>query len=420
MPHPEKPNQPRIVITGLGAVTPLGHTVADSWDNLLQGHSGTDRITLFDASHLPVQIAGEVKGFDPYQYIPRKEAKRMARATHFAIAAAREAIEDARLTYPIAETEAEKYGVFTGSTMGGFDKVEEGFKAYMRGLNRVPPFSLAMSSPNLTTFHLCQEFNIQGYTNTFSTACSAGTVAIAEAAEVIKRGRCEIALAGGVEANINETTLLGFIVLQALSTRNEAPQQASRPFEAGRDGFVLGEGCAFFVLERLDRALARGAKIYAEVLGSGYAQDTYHIIAPEPEAKGSIRAMRWALQDADLPPEAVDYINAHAAGTPLGDATETLAIKNLFGERAYEIPISATKSMLGHSFGATGAIEAMACIKSIETGMIHPTINYDTPDPRCDLDYVPNQARPYQVNIALSNSFGFGGQNSCLVLGKYQ
>jgi len=409
----------RIVITGLGAVTPLGHGVTDSWENLLAGRSGIDKVTLFDAAHLPVQIAGEVKAFDPHRYIPRKEAKRMARGTHLAIAAAQEAVEDAGLRYPFDAALAERSGVFLGTTMGGFDKVEEGFKAYMRGLNRVPPFSLAMSSPNLTTFHLCQQFNIEGYTNTFSTACSAGTVAIIEAAEALKRGRCDIALAGGMEANINETTLLGFIVLQALSTQNETPQRASRPFEAKRDGFVLAEGCAFFILERLDQALARGARIYAEVLGSGYAQDTYHIIAPEPAAKGATRAMRWALQDARLAPEAVDYINAHAASTPLGDASETLAIKNLFGERAYEIPISATKSMLGHSFGATGAIEALACVKSIETGLIHPTINYDTPDPACDLDYVPNQARRHEVNIAISNSFGLGGQNSCLVLGKY-
>jgi 3-oxoacyl-(acyl-carrier-protein) synthase len=244
-------------------------------------------------------------------------------------------------------------------------------------------------------------------------------MAIAEAAEIIKRGRCDVMIAGGTEAHINELTMVGFIAMRALSTQNSQPGRASRPFDADRDGFVLGEGCALFVLERLEHALARGARIYAEVLGSAHSSDTYHIAAPDPESKGAIRAMRWALQDAGVEPAQVDYINAHGPGTPLGDAAETFAIKSLFGERAYEIPVSSTKSMIGHTFGAAGAIEALACIKSIETGVIHPTINYHTPDPDCDLDYVPNQARPHAVNIAISNSFGLGGQNSCLVLGKY-
>jgi beta-ketoacyl-acyl-carrier-protein synthase II len=409
-----------VVITGLGAVTPLGLTVADSWANLVAGKSGVDRITHFKSDHLPVNIAAEVKDFDPHQYMPRKEAKRMARASQFAIAAATQAVTDAGLTYPFSEPLAERSGVLLGTTMGGFDKVEEGFKLYLRGLSKVTPFSLSTSSPNLSTFHVCVTLNAQGYTNTYATACSAGNVAIAEGAEVIKRGRCDLILAGGTEANINEITMVGFIALQALSTRNNEPQRASRPFEASRDGFVLGEGCAFFVLERLDHALARQAPIYAEVLGSGHSSDTYHIIAPDPAGKGAIRAMRWAMQDAGLSVADIDYINAHAASTPLGDAIETLAIKSLFGERAYEIPISASKSMIGHSFGATGAIEAMACVKSIETGFIHPTINYEVPDPQCDLDYVPNQARQQPVKVALSNSFGLGGQNSCLILGQYQ
>ena len=421
IPQPSsKTNQERVVITGMGAVTPLGHTVSTSWENMIAGQSGIAKVTHFNTDHLPVRIAGEVKDFDPHNYLPRKSAKRMARASHFAIAAATQAVEDAKLSYPFSDEQAERRGVLLGSSMGGFDKVEQGFKEYMRGLGKVSPFSLAMSSPNLSTFHVCVALNAQGYTNTFSTACSAGTVAIAEAAEVIKRGRCDIILAGGTEANINETTMVGFIALQAMSTQNDAPAQASRPFDARRDGFVLGEGCAFFVLEQLEHAVKRGAYIYAEVLGHAHSSDTYHIIAPDPEGKGATRAMRWALQDAAVKPEQVDYINAHAASTPLGDATETFAIKTLFGERAYEIPISSTKSMLGHSFGATGAVEAMACVKAIETGIIPPTINYETPDPACDLDYVPNQARRKSVNITLSNSFGLGGQNSCLVLGKYQ
>jgi 3-oxoacyl-(acyl-carrier-protein) synthase len=261
--------------------------------------------------------------------------------------------------------------------------------------------------------------NAQAYTNTVSTACSSGTVALAEAAEVIKRGRCDVMITGGTEANINEITLVGFVAMRALSTRNHNPAHASRPFDANRDGFVLSEGSAFFVLERLDHALARGASIYAEILGSAHSSDTYHTAAPDPDGKGAIRAMRWALDDAGMTTAEVDYINAHGSSTPLGDATETLAIKSLFGERAYEIPINSTKSMIGHTFAGAGAIEALACIKSIETGLIHPTVNYQTPDPSCDLDYVPNQARSHKVDIALSNSFGIGGQNSSLVLAKF-
>jgi len=413
-------NTPRVVITGIGAITPLGHSVDETWQNLLKGQSGIGKITLCDSSRLPVHIAGEVKDFDPYQYIPRKEARRMARASHFAIAAAQQAVEDAGLPYPFTNGLAERSGVLLGTSMGGFDKAEQGIKEYLQGLNKVSPFSLATSSPNLSTFHVCVKLNAQGYTNTISTACSSGTVALAEAAEVIKRGRCDVVLAGGTEANINEITLVGFVALRALSTQNSRPGHASRPFDAGRDGFVLSEGCAFFTLERLEHALERGARIYAEVLGSAHSSDTYHIAAPDPEGRGAIRAMRWALEDAGLTPDDVDYINAHGPSTPLGDATETLAVKKLFNERAYEIPISSTKSMVGHSFAAAGAIEALACVKSIETGYIHPTINYQTPDPKCDLDYVPNQARAHNVTVALSNSFGIGGQNSSLVLGKYK
>jgi len=409
----------RVVITGLGALTAVGQSAEETWRNLLKGQSGIDTITLCNHNRLPVHIAAEVKGFDPHQYIPRKEARRMARASHFAIAASQQAVEDAGLPYPFDDGTATRAGVILGTTMGGFDKAEQGIREYLQRLNKVSPFSLAASSPNLSTFHVCVKLNAQGYTNTISTACSSGTVALAEAAEVIRRGRCDIMLAGGTEANINEITLVGFVALRALSTQNDDPALASRPFDANRDGFVLGEGCAFFVLERLEHALARGASIYAEVLGSAHSSDTYHIAVPDPEGRGAVRAMTWALEDAGVQPGQVDYINAHGPSTPLGDRTETLAIKTLFGERAYEIPISSTKSMIGHSFAGAGAIEALACVKSIETGAIHPTINYETPDPLCDLDYVPNQARCQPVNIALSNSFGLGGQNSTVVLGRY-
>lgn len=410
----------RVVITGLGAITPLGHSVAETWTNLLRGESGIAAITLFDARHLPVRFAGEVKNFKPEAALSPKEAKRMARCSQFALASAIQAVEDAGMVYPFTDDLAERSGVFLGTAMGGFDKAEDGLRDYWeRGLSKVSPFSLPAALPNLSTFHVCVRLNAQGYSNTTATACAAGTMALAEAAQIIKRGQCQVMIAGGVEATIIETTMAGFVAMRALSTRNDNPAQACRPFEASRDGFVVGEGCAIFVLESLEHALARNARIYAEVLGAAHSSDTYHIAAPDPDSRGAIRAMHWALLDAGINLNQVDYINAHGPGTPLGDAAETAAIKALFGKRAYQIPISSTKSMLGHSFGAAGAIEALACVKAIETGWIHPTINYQTPDPTCDLDYVPNQARRHEVKVALSNSFGLGGQNSCLVLGKY-
>jgi beta-ketoacyl-acyl-carrier-protein synthase II len=345
----------------------------------------------------------------------------MARCSHFAIVAAMQAVEDAGLPYPFADGLAERSGALVGTAMGGFDKAEDGIRDYLeRGLGKVNPFSLPAALPNLSTFHICVKLNAQGYSNTTGTACAAGTMAIGEAAEVIRRGHCDVMIAGGIEATIIESTLAGFCAMRALSTRNDDPARACRPFEASRDGFVVGEGGAMFILERLEHALARQARIYAQVLGSAHSSDTYHIAAPDPDSRGAIRAMRWALADAGVNPNEISYINAHGPGTPLGDAAETLAIKSLFGEQAFGIPISSTKSMIGHSFGAAGAIEALACIKAIETGTIHPTINYETPDPACDLDYVPNESRSHEVNLALSNSFGLGGQNSCLVFGRYK
>ncbi len=416
-----KSNHNRVVITGMGAITPVGHSANETWQNLVKGQTGIDQITHFDPKNLAVRFAGEVKNFNPHLYISPKEARRMARCAHLAVATAMQAMEDAGLPYPLEDRLAEKSGVFLGTAMGGFDRAELGIKVYLnQGLSKVSPFSLPAALPNLSTFHTCVKLNAQGYTNTTATACAAGSMAIAEAAEVIKRGHCDIMIAGGTEAAVTEVTLAGFIAMRALSIRNEEPGGASRPFDANRDGFVIGEGCAMFILERLEQALARGAHIYAEVLGGAHSSDTYHIAAPDPDSRGAIRAMQWALQDAGVSLTEIDYINAHGTSTPLGDAAETYAIKYVFGKRAYEIPISSTKSMIGHTFGAAGAIEALACIKAIETNTIHPTINYQNPDPACDLDYVPNQARQHQVNIALSNSFGLGGQNSCLVLGKYQ
>jgi beta-ketoacyl-acyl-carrier-protein synthase II len=404
----------------MGAITALGHTPEETWDKMIEGQSGVSRITLFDNSNLTVRIAGQVNDFDPHQYIPRKEARRMARCSQFALAAATQAVEDSGLSYPFTDDMAERSGVYLGTGMGGFDKAEQGLLAYLQGgLNKVNPFTLPATLPNLSTFHLCIRFNAQGYTNTSSIACAAGSMAVAEAVEVIKRGNCDVMIAGGIEAAITGTAIAGFAAMRALSERNDDPARASRPFDANRDGFVIGEGSAIFVLERLDHALARNARIYAEILGSAHSSDTYHVAAPDPEAKGAIRAMRWALENAGVTPDQIDYINAHATSTLTGDITETFAIKQVFGERANKIPISSTKSMIGHSLGAAGAIEMLACIKTIETNTIHPTINQEVPDPECDLDYVPNQARQQQVNTILSNSFGMGGQNSCLVIGRY-
>jgi 3-oxoacyl-[acyl-carrier-protein] synthase II len=416
---PSTQSAPRVVITGIGAITPLGLTAADTWQSLVNGTSAIGRISRFDPSSLPVHIAAEVRDFEPAQFIPPKEARRMSRPTQFAVAAAIQAVRDAGLAYPFSDDVAMRSGVLIGTAMGGFDKAEQGVRDYARGLSRVNPFNLPASSPNLSTFHVCVALNAQGYTNTVSTACSAGTMALSEAAEVIKRGECDIMIAGGTEAHINELTMVGFIAMRALSTQNQAPDEASRPFDANRDGFVMGEGAALFVLESLSHALDRGATIYAEILGAAHSSDTYHIAAPDPASQGAIRAMRWALQRAAVPVDKVDYINAHGSSTPLGDRAETFAIKALFGKFAYSIPVSSTKSMIGHCFGAAGAIEALACVKSIQTSTIHPTINYQTPDPTCDLDYVPNRSRHQPVNVAITNSFGLGGQNSCLVLGRY-
>jgi 3-oxoacyl-[acyl-carrier-protein] synthase II len=420
-----RPDHERVVITGMGAITPLGLNVEDTWRGMAEGRSGVDYITLFDATHFPTGFAAEAKNFDPTQYMPRKEARRIARATQFSLAASMQAMADAGLErfaeLALQNGLAQRSGVLLGTSYGGFSAAEYAIRDYHdRGLSRVNPFALAASLPNMVTSHVCLHYNIQGYTNTICTACASGTQAVGEAAEVIRRGKTDLMLAGGVEGVITEVVLAGFTAMRAISTRNDDPAGACRPFDAERDGFVLGEGAAVFVLERLPRALERGARIYAEVLGYSSSADTYHMAQPDPHGKYAQLAMRWALEDAGVTLDEVDYINAHAPGTPLGDAAETVAIKGLFGERAYDIPISSTKSMIGHALGGAGAIEALACVQTIRTGIIHPTINYHTPDPACDLDYVPNVARRSDVHVALSNSFGLGGQNACLVLSRFE
>jgi 3-oxoacyl-[acyl-carrier-protein] synthase II len=420
-----RPDHERVVITGMGAITPLGLNVEDTWRGMAEGRSGVDYITHFDASYFPTSFAAEAKNFDPTQYMPRKEARRLARATQFSLAASMQAMADAGLErfaeLAVQNGLAQRSGVLLGTSYGGFSAAEYAIRDYHdRGLSRVNPFALAASLPNMVTSHVCLHYNIQGYTNTICTACASGTQAVGEAAEVIRRGKTDLMLAGGVEGVITEVVLAGFTAMRALSTRNDDPAGACRPFDAERDGFVMGEGAAVFVLERLPHALERGARIYAEVLGYSSSADTYHMAQPDPHGEYAQLAMRWALEDASVALEEVDYINAHAPGTPLGDAAETVAIKGLFGERAYDIPISSTKSMIGHALGGAGAIEALACVQTIRTGIIHPTINYHTPDPACDLDYVPNVARRSDVHVALSNSFGLGGQNACLVLGRFE
>jgi len=406
----------RVVITGMGAITPLALNVEETWAGLVQGRSGIDRLTQVDASNYPTKIGGEVKGFDPVDYMNFKEARRMGRFSQFAVAATKGALEDAQLR--IDEVDPEEVGVLIGTAIGGLSATDEAVRNLLAG-RRVSPFYLVTMAPNMAAFHICHQFGLKGYNNTVTTACAAGVQAVGEAAEVIRRGAAEVMVAGGTESSYSEVGLAGFSAMRGLSTRNDDPQGASRPFDKDRDGFVCSEGCGILILENLDHALKRDAHIYAEILGYSATSDAYNLAAPDPEAEGAARAMRWALQDAGVSPRQVDYINAHGTSTPLNDATETLAIKKVLGDHAYRVAVSSTKSMIGHLFGGAGAVEAIVCALTIERGIIHPTINYETPDPECDLVYVPNVARKAEVDVALSNSFGLGGQDACLVVGKY-
>ncbi len=412
-------SRPRVVITGLGAITPIGLSVPEFWDGLAAGRSGIGRITQFNADNLPCQIAGEVRDFDIKRYtdfLEYKSARRMARCSQMAVVAAREALVDAG--YADGFPEPERVGVVIGTAMGGLDKIDEGTMALRaQGWTKVSPFAVPESAPNMPGHHISQQYNTLGPLITVVTACASGTQAIAEAAEQIRRGATDVVVTGGVEAYIGDMTIGGFSAMRAMPTSyNHAPERASRPFNMNREGFVFAEGCAILIVERLEHARARGARIYAEVLGHAASSDAYHVAAPDPTYAGAIRAMRWALRDAAIAPEEIDYINAHGSSTPINDAGETMAIKTVFGEAAYSIPISSTKSMVGHPMGAAGAGEALACLLAINRGIIHPTINYEEPDPACDLDYVPNVAREARVRTTLSNSFGLGGQNACLVL----
>jgi len=409
----------RVVITGLGAMTPLGESVDDYWENLIQGNSGIGPMTLADPTGFPCKIAGEVRGFDPQNYIDGKEARRMARFTQLGVAAALKAAESAGLNE--SNIVLEESGVVLGNGNGGMPTTEEQARVlFERGGMKESPFFIPMVLPNMAAAQISRTLSLKGYTNTVITACAAGTQAIGEGAEVIRRGASKVVFAGGTEAGICQLSLGGFSVIKALSTSNDDPQKASRPFEANRDGFVPGEGAALLVLEEMEHAISRGAPILAEIVGYGVSSDAFHPVHPDENGEGAARAMTWAIADAGLNPQDIGYINAHGTSTPLNDAIETMAIKRVFGDHAYQVPISSTKSMIGHAMGGSGAVEAVAAVKTLQTGIIHPTINYQVPDPACDLDYVPNEARKSDVRVVLSNSFGFGGQNACLVIGKFE
>ncbi|PKO21954.1 MAG: beta-ketoacyl-[acyl-carrier-protein] synthase II [Chloroflexi bacterium HGW-Chloroflexi-1] len=408
----------RVVVTGMGALTPVGKDARETWDTLVAGHSGVGPVTLFDASAFPVRIAAEVKGFDPEAHIPAKEARRMARCSQLALVAAREAVVDAGLN--ASAEDHERIGVILGASVGGLELLIDPIgKIAATGFARVLPYVAIESLINMPAFHVGLEHGCLGPLSTVATTCAAGTQAIGEALEVIRRGAADVMLAGGAEGQITPLFFAGFGSMRVLSTRNDEPTRASRPFDAQRDGFVIGEGAAVLVLEELEHARRRGARIYVELLGQAASADAYHAAQPDVNGAGPARAIRWALADAGIAAHDVAYINAHGSSTPQNDVAETAAIKRVFGDHAYRLAINSTKSMIGHCFGAAGAIEALATIMSVYTDTIHPTINYETPDPACNLDYVPNVARRTRVDMALSNSFGLGGQNACLVLGKY-
>ena len=409
----------RVVITGMGAVSPLGLSVEELWDGLTGGRSGVERITSIDTSNYPVKLAGEVKDFEPERYMERKEARRMARFSQLAVAASVEAAQQAGLTENAVDPE--RLGVILGNGYGGLPNSEDAMRTLIaKGGMRLDPFYMLKTLPNMAASHLTLRYGAKNQSSTIVTACAAATQAMGDAAGIIRRGDADVMITGGTEAGICELGMASFSVMKVLSTANDEPHKASRPFDAKRDGFISSEGAGIFVLEELGHARARGATILAELIGAAATADAYHIVAPCADGDGASRCMRRALEDAGVGPEEIDYINAHGTSTPLNDAAETAGIKTALGEHAYQIPISSSKSMLGHALGASGALESIACVRTIQTGVIHPTINYEYPDPNCDLDYVPNIARHVEVRTVLKNSFGFGGQNACLVFRRYE
>jgi 3-oxoacyl-[acyl-carrier-protein] synthase II len=408
----------RVVVTGLGLITPLGTGIQKTWEGICKGASGIDRITTFDTSEFPVQIAGEVKDFNPEDFIERKEIKKMDVFIQYALSAGSMAIEDAGLK--ITEENADRVGVIVGAGIGGIHTIERYHSVLLEnGQRRISPFFIPMLITNLAAGQISMRFGARGPNSCVTTACAAGTHAIGDSFKIIQRGDADAMIAGGSESAITPLTIAGFANMKALSSRNDTPQKASRPFDVERDGFVIAEGAGIVVLEELEVALARRAKIYAEVTGYGMTADAYHMTAPDPEGRGVVNCMRMALRDAGIAPEAVNYINAHGTSTPYNDKHETSAIKHVFGEHVHQLAVSSTKSMTGHLLGAAGGVEAAFCALALSEGIIPPTINYEHPDPECDLDYVPNHARHIDLDNVISNSFGFGGTNACIVLKKY-
>ncbi|MGC8712687.1 MAG: beta-ketoacyl-ACP synthase II [Leptodesmis sp.] len=408
----------RVVVTGLGAITPIGNTLAEYWQGLMSGRNGIGPITLFDASRHDCRFAGEVKDYDPLLYLDRKEAKRMDRFAQFAVSASKQAIADAQLT--INDLNAEQIGVLIGTGIGGLKVLEDQQEVYLtKGPDRCSPFMIPMMIANMAAGLTAIHLGAKGPNSCSVTACAAGSNAIGDAFRLIQQGYAQAMICGGTEAAVTPLSLAGFAACKALSTRNDDPTHASRPFDQDRDGFVMGEGVGILVLESLEHALSRGARIYGEIVGYGMTCDAYHMTSPVPGGEGAARAISLALKDANITPEQVSYINAHGTSTPANDSTETAAIKKALGQHAYQVAISSTKSMTGHLLGGSGGIEAVATVMAIANDRVPPTINLQNPDPDCDLDYVPNASREQTVTVALSNSFGFGGHNVTLVFKKF-
>lgn len=409
----------RVVITGMGAITPVGTGVEKFWENLISGVCGIDKISRFDPSEYNTQIAGEVNDFNATDFIDKKEARRMDRFTQFAVAATGMALKDAGLD--LEKEKRDRIGVIIGSGIGGMETLWQQAQTLInRGPKRISPFFVPMMIANMGAGQVAISYGLQGPNLTAVSACASSNNAVGDAFKLLQRGDADVMITGGSEAPITQLSVAGFCAMKAMSTRNDEPQKASRPFDAERDGFIMGEGAGILVMETLEHAQARGARIYAEIVGYGSTCDAYHITAPDPEGEGAARAMQIALQDAGLRPEDVDYINAHGTSTPLNDKLETKAIKRVFGDHAKKMLVSSTKSMTGHLLGAAGAVEALVCVLSIINGVVPPTINYEVPDPECDLDYVPNKARKKEVKVAMSNSLGFGGHNVTTVFKKYE
>lgn len=410
--------QKRVVVTGLGAITPIGNTLAEYWEGLLSGRNGIGLITLFDASRHDCRMAGEVKGFDPHQYMERKEAKRMDRFAQFGISASKQTLADAQ--FAINDLNAEQVGVIIGTGIGGLKVLEDQQEIYLsRGPSRCSPFMIPMMIANMAAGLTAIHTGAKGPNNCTVTACAAGSNAIGDAFRLVQRGYAQAMICGGTEAAVTPLSVAGFAAARAVSTRNDTPETACRPFDRDRDGFILGEGSGILLLEELEHALSRGAKIYAEIIGYAMTCDAYHMTSPVPGGEGAARAIQLAMKDAGITPDQVSYINAHGTSTTANDATETAAIKKALGESAYKVAISSTKSMTGHLLGGSGGIEAVATVMAIANDRIPPTINLKNPDPACDLDYVPNQSRSQKVDVALSNSFGFGGHNVTLAFRKF-